>query len=192
VCKTRHIPDHFRAGCENLAAADAPLFATLASIPEFTVIFLMVSILQIDQHGRTAMIRSAALDSVQRLAFEPDILCGDQFLRVFRQRSYSEREKKLMFAVLTDAIECFQKYSKGKSRRSQKLFCNAEAWIRCRDSSWPFSFENICEALDINPNYLRLGLMQWRIDHEAQTKCTKRLREPLRYQYRVIHTRVGL
>lgn len=138
------------------------------------------------------MIRSAAVETVQSLSFEPDILCGNQFLKVFRQRSYSEREEKLMFAVLTDAIECFQKYSDGKSRRSRKLFRDAEAWIACRDSCWPFSFENICEVLNINPNYLRMGLMQWRIDHASRKKVPKRLREPLRYQYRVKHTRVGL
>jgi hypothetical protein len=138
------------------------------------------------------MTRSAPLEASQSLSFEPDILSGHQFLKVFRQRSYSEREEKLMFAVLTDAIECFQKYSNGNSRRSQKLFREAEAWISCRDSSWPFSFESICEVLNISPNYLRIGLMQWRIDHESQKKLPKRLREPLRYQYRVKHTRVGL
>jgi hypothetical protein len=138
------------------------------------------------------MIRSAALDTVQSLSFEPDILCGDQFLRVFRQKSYSEPEQRLMFAVLTDAIECFQKYSNGQSRRARKLFRDAEAWILCRDVSWPFSFDNICEVLDIHPGYLRIGLIQWHVDHVNHRQSAKRLREPLRYQYRVKHTRVGL
>lgn len=123
--------------------------------------------------------------------FEPDILSGHQFFKIFRQKSYSEREEKLMFAVLTDAIECFQKYLGENSGRSRRLYGEAAAWIACRDSSWPYSFENICEALNINANYLRLGLMQWRINHESHKKFPKRLREPLRYQYRVKHTRVG-
>jgi len=138
------------------------------------------------------MLKSAAVEKPTTLSFEPDILTGHQFLKVFRQKSYSEREEKLMFAVLTDAIECFQKYLGGKSRRSQRLFREAESWIACRDSSWLFSFENICEMLNINPNYLRIGLMQWRIDHQSHKRLPKRLREPLRYQYRVKHTRVGL
>ena len=27
---------------------------------------------------------------------------------------------------------------------------------------WPFAFENICEFLSINPEYLRRGLQGWR------------------------------
>ena len=123
--------------------------------------------------------------------FEPDILSGHQFFRIFRQKSHSEREEKLMFAVLTDAIECFQKYLDENSRRSRRLYSEAAAWIASRDSSWPYSFENICEVLNINANYLRLGLMQWRINHESHKKLPKRLREPLRYQYRVKHSRIG-
>lgn len=136
------------------------------------------------------MIRSAPIERPS-LYFEPDVLSGHQFFKIYRQKSHSDREEKLMFAVLTDAIECFQKYMGGNSRRSLTLFREAEAWIACRDSSWPYSFENICEVLNINANYLRIGLMQWRINHESHKKMPKRLREPLRYQYRVKHPRIS-
>jgi hypothetical protein len=139
------------------------------------------------------MIKSAPIERPlpASVYFEPDILSGHQFFKIFRQKSHSEREEKLMFAVLTDAIECFQKYLGENSRKSRRLYSEAEAWIACRDSSWPCSFENICDVLNINANYLRLGLMQWRINHQSHKKFSKRLREPLRYQYRVKHTRVG-
>jgi hypothetical protein len=97
-----------------------------------------------------------------------------------------------MFAVLTDAIECFQKYLGANGRRRRNLFAEADAWICSRDSSSPYSFEQICEVLHINPNYLRLGLMQWRVNHESQKNPRKRIREPLRYQYRVKHNRVTI
>jgi hypothetical protein len=138
------------------------------------------------------MLKPVSLERPPNLYFEPDILSGHQFFKIFRQKSSSEREEKLMFAVLTDAIECFQKYLGASSRRSRRLFSEAAAWIECRDSSWPYSFENICEVLNINANYLRLGLMEWRINHDSHKKVPKRLREPLRYQYRVKHPRIGL
>ncbi|MGE5219104.1 MAG: hypothetical protein ACM3SP_19080 [Chloroflexota bacterium] len=122
--------------------------------------------------------------------FEPDILTAHQYFKVFRQKSQFVPEEKLMFAVLTDAIECFQKYLGASSRRYRNLFSEAEAWITSRESSAPFSFEQICEALNINPNYLRLGLMQWRVTNESQKGPRKRIREPLRYQYRVKNNRV--
>lgn len=124
--------------------------------------------------------------------FEPDVLTAHQYFKVYRQKSHFGPEEKLMFAVLTDAIECFQKYLGATGRRRRTLFVEAEAWISSRDSSWPYSFEHICEVLQISPNYLRLGLMQWRVNHESQKNPRKRIREPLRYQYRVKHNRVTL
>ena len=122
--------------------------------------------------------------------FEPDALATYQFCSVFRQKAHFEPEERLMFAVLTDAVECFQKYLGAGSGRSRTLFGEAEAWIVNRECSRLFSFEHICEALNINPSYLRLGLMQWRVTHESQKNRRKRLREPLRYQYRVKSDRV--
>lgn len=95
-----------------------------------------------------------------------------------------------MFAVLTDAVECFQKYLGTKSRGGRNLFHEAELWIANGDRSWPFSFERICEVFDINPDYLRLGLAEWRRAHESRTSPGKRSRGSLRYQHRVEYNRV--
>jgi hypothetical protein len=121
---------------------------------------------------------------------EPDILISHQYFKVFRQKSHLAPEEKLMFAVLADAIECFQKYMGVNGRRRRKLFLQAEAWIYSGDSSWPCSFENICEALKINPKYLRLGLIKWRANHESQQNPRKSLRKTLRYQNTVKSNRV--
>ena len=124
--------------------------------------------------------------------FEPDTLTSHQFLKVFRQRSQFAPEERLMFAVLTDAIECFQKYLDGKSRRARNLFRDAEAWISSKDARGLFSFEHVCDVLDISPGYLRLGLNRWRIEHIGDRGLRKRIREPLRYQYRVKNNRVSI
>jgi hypothetical protein len=123
--------------------------------------------------------------------FETDTLSGYQFFKVFKQKSASDPERRLMLAVLSDAIECFQKYANAENRRGRTLYANAESWINSRDSSWPYSFEQICDVLDINANYLRIGLVQWRIQHDSGGP-RRRIREPLRYQYRVKHHRVRL
>ena len=121
---------------------------------------------------------------------EPDILISHQYFKVFRQKSHFEPEEKLLFAVLADAIECFQKYLGVNGRRRRKLFLQAEAWIYSGDSSWPYSFENICEVLNIDPKYLRLGLIQWRVNHESQENPRKSRRKTLRYQNTVKSNRV--
>jgi hypothetical protein len=122
--------------------------------------------------------------------FEPDILTGHQYLKVFRAKGHLGPEERLMFAVLSDAVECFQKYLGANGRRCQRLFLDAETWIKCRESRWPYSFEHICEVLDLNPNYLRIGLMRWRLDRESQKLPRRRIREPLRYRRRMNHKQI--
>lgn len=62
----------------------------------------------------------------------------------------------LMYAILDDAIACVQKPS--RNRRSQRLAREAEEWIFTDDEAWPFSFVNICGALNLDPDSVRVGL----------------------------------
>ena len=79
--------------------------------------------------------------------------------RVFK-KTIHEGEKELMMAVLQDAVECFQTYVLSGRPREKRLFQEAEDWILEKNSDWFFSFENICAALEFDPNYLRHGLAQ--------------------------------
>lgn len=126
------------------------------------------------------------------LFYEPDSNSQYQYLRVFRQKSPAIAEEKLMFAVLADAIECLQRYANATDRKDRALHDDAAAWISDRDAASPFSFENICETLGVNSSYLRSGLMQYPNKRVHRTPGSRRLREPLRYQYRVRHRRVSL
>ena len=67
-----------------------------------------------------------------------------------------------MSAVLLDAVECFQKYLLLHDEYSNRLFREAENWILDNDREWLFSFINICDALTIDPQYLRKGLLRWK------------------------------
>jgi hypothetical protein len=94
--------------------------------------------------------------------FEPDALLPAQFYAAFRGGSAVRGEKRLMLAVLQDALDCYQKYAFAKDSHGRQLFSDADGWISCEDRDWYFSFENICETLEINPNYLRRGVQEWR------------------------------
>lgn len=94
--------------------------------------------------------------------FEPDALLPAQFYAAFRGGSGVRGEKRLMLAVLQDALDCYQKYAFAKDGHGRQLFSDADEWISCEDRNWYFSFENICETLEINPEYLRRGMQRWR------------------------------
>jgi hypothetical protein len=63
-----------------------------------------------------------------------------------------------MLAVLNDAIECLTKYRDCKSRAQRALYREAREWILSKDTIGLYSFESVCETLQIDPNCLRLGL----------------------------------
>ncbi len=97
-----------------------------------------------------------------RIAFlsEPDILASQQYYD--QGTSGRQPERSLMVAVLLDAVECFQKYLLLHDEYSNRLFKEAENWILDNDREWLFSFINICDALTIDPHYLRKGLLHWK------------------------------
>jgi hypothetical protein len=81
--------------------------------------------------------REHAVDERFSGLFQPDTLLPSQFFDRVRRRSEHEGERRLMIAVLEDAVED-------------------------PDRSWLFSFQNICDVLDIDANYLRRGLHAWK------------------------------
>lgn len=94
--------------------------------------------------------------------FQPDTLLPDQYLETFRRKFHLEPEKKLMLAVLEDAIACYQKYIFTHEGKGKMLALETEAWLLDENSDWLFSFDSVCEALGFDPAYLREGLMRWK------------------------------
>jgi len=93
---------------------------------------------------------------------QPDTLLPSQYFAALRCKGAHEPERRLVVAVLQDAVDCFQKHVAARDRKARQLFLDAEEWISSEDRSWPFSFENVCDLLQINAEYLRRGLMTWR------------------------------
>jgi hypothetical protein len=93
--------------------------------------------------------------------FEADILAAEDFARTYRSCPLSP-ERELMVAVLEGALADYQRCCSARDKKGMKQFADAKAWIRESDSEWIFSFINCCEALGIDPDYLRMGLLLWR------------------------------
>jgi hypothetical protein len=93
--------------------------------------------------------------------FEPDVLLPAQFFAAFRREGGLERERLLMLAVLEDAVDCYQKYAHSRDPRGRQIFDEAREWVTSGDRAWLFSFENICDTLEISAEYVRRGLREW-------------------------------
>ena len=94
--------------------------------------------------------------------FQPDTLLPDQYLDTFRRKLHLEPEKKLMLAVLEDAVACYQKYLLARDGKGKSLFRETEDWVLEQQDDWLFSFTNVCETLSFEPDYVRQGLLKWK------------------------------
>jgi len=94
--------------------------------------------------------------------FQPDTLLPEQYLETFRRKLHLEPEKKLMLAVLEDAIACYQKYILARDGKGKILFQETEEWVLDGNGDWLFSFANVCDTLGFDPDYVRRGLLEWK------------------------------
>jgi hypothetical protein len=94
----------------------------------------------------------------------PDVLTLAQYYDGIRTQ-YPEANaiKRLMLAVLQDALRCLQTYAESRNPAHRQAFAEAETWILDRRAEEPFTFVSICEALAIQPHYLRDGIRRWRL-----------------------------
>jgi hypothetical protein len=92
---------------------------------------------------------------------------NDEIIQGVYKKTIREGEERLMLAVLESAVEDFQKYVLARKPSGKKLFQEAEEWFLEKDSESLFSFENICETLQLHPDPIRKGLMVWK---EAKLK----------------------
>lgn len=79
----------------------------------------------------------------------PDVLLPSQY---FGSRRMETPEHRLMIAVLLDALDCIRKH------RDQRLFDEAKHWFLADETEWPYSFEQICAALDLDADDVRRRL----------------------------------
>ena len=93
--------------------------------------------------------------------FQPDMLLPSQFFDRMRRRSEFDGERRLMIAILEDAVDVYCKQIGAKDARGQQLFREAAEWLEATDRTWIFSFENVCDVLDLDAEYLRRGLHAW-------------------------------
>ncbi len=93
--------------------------------------------------------------------FEPDTLLPEQFFSILGRKPL-QGEKRLLLAMLEDAVHCFQTYLLARKPHERRLFQEAQEWIESTDTRWFFSFENICDILGIHPGRMREALLEWR------------------------------
>lgn len=72
-------------------------------------------------------------------------------------------ELRLMAAVLEDAVNILRKRPRSRAGRE------AREWITSHDATWPFAYERICEALNLDADSIRREVTGTRLTVRLQT-----------------------
>lgn len=67
-------------------------------------------------------------------------------------------ERDLLGALLFDGIQAYVSYALAESSSQRARYAEAFNWVMDTQSEEPFSFNGVCEALGVSPEFLRFGL----------------------------------
>src|SRR5438046_2349893 len=76
--------------------------------------------------------------------FEGESILPSQFFECRKKNEALEPEQRLMLAILTDAVRCYQLGSDARTNARIRAFQKAEEWLFSTQAHAPFSFENVC------------------------------------------------
>lgn len=82
-------------------------------------------------------------------------------------------ERDLLTAILFNGVHAYLNYRSATGIKSRARFREASSWVHARDDDDAFAFENVCQALGIDPDSLRCGL--------ANVTVTEALMGKIRY-----------
>jgi hypothetical protein len=68
-------------------------------------------------------------------------------------------EKGLAIGVLKQAAYDLRRYRTATKAADRELYLDAHSWVTAYDSSWPYSFMNVCKLLDLCPEIVRTDLL---------------------------------
>ena len=68
-------------------------------------------------------------------------------------------EKGLAVGVLKQAAYDLRRYRTAAKAADRELYLDAHSWVTAYDSSWPYSFVNVCKLLNLCPEMVRADLL---------------------------------
>ena len=67
--------------------------------------------------------------------------------------------RELASGILEQAVQDLRRFHGATSSVERELYHDAYGWVISDDSSWPFSFLNVCQLLKLAPEILRQDLL---------------------------------
>jgi len=102
--------------------------------------------------------------------FQPEAVLPVQFHYARRDTALVDGIKRLMCAILIDAVRSFQINLEARKPARQQQFREAHFWIFSDMGYGPFCFKEVCIALGLDPQSVRRWLPCWQRRKRAGEK----------------------
>jgi hypothetical protein len=89
----------------------------------------------------------------------PEPALPAQFQDVWHRSRAISSERALVLSVMWQALIDLRKFRFARRRQHQRLYMDAYEWVVSSDRAWPYSFINLCELLNLDPEALRAELL---------------------------------
>jgi hypothetical protein len=99
------------------------------------------------------------------------VLLPVQFSDLFSRSNGIDGERRLLLAVLDDAVQCYLKNMMARNRHHRLIFNETRYWLISDSRKGVFAYENLCETLGIEANALRAALERRR--RVAEKACAR-------------------
>lgn len=81
-----------------------------------------------------------------------------------RRQPAADGVRRLLIALLDEALRCYQKYAFSGTRRGRRLFREVEAWFTDPHLEAGICFQDVCDGLGIDADSIRRSLERWRAE----------------------------
>jgi hypothetical protein len=119
------------------------------------------------------------------LSFRADAVMPSQFYPARRGAASVEPIMRLMAGILIDAVRCFQRSFEARGSDRRQEFREAQFWIFDDKGDGPFSFQCVCDSLELDPRDLREWILRWQKDRRSGDKQRMIRRSPVNIAGRI-------
>ena len=93
--------------------------------------------------------------------FGPEIILPVQFAPSRDNEGRCEGERRLMLAVLEDAVVTLKTHMRTPSVHSRRIVAEVETWIASGSRADTFAFGTICDVLGFDVKAVRMAVKDW-------------------------------
>lgn len=98
---------------------------------------------------------------LSKILFSSDVTDGDSY-RTSKSTAGLDSDHELHFAILEEAWWDYKSNIAREKSSQRRIFDEVFDWFfNEHKQTWECSFEHLCELFDIEPNYIRKGIILW-------------------------------